>query len=114
MEQMREKMKQEAIAETKQTTKGKESGEEQSDDWTEDQTQLLIKAVNLFPAGTASRYSKNTVRCITQPVVFFWIVERASPQWRKEKKERIDCEQPLLVRVCLSTVGLLQQPAMYH
>lgn len=65
MEQMREKMKQEAIvATTQQTTKGKESGEQQSDDWTEDQTQLLIKAVNLFPAGTASRYSKNTLRCI--------------------------------------------------
>lgn len=55
MEQMREKMRQEAIAETKQTTKNKDDGAI-SDDWTEDQTQLLIKAVNLFPAGTASRY----------------------------------------------------------
>lgn len=52
---MREKMRQEAIAETKQTTKNKDDGAI-SDDWTEDQTQLLIKAVNLFPAGTASRY----------------------------------------------------------
>ena len=55
MEQMRERMRQEAIAETKQTTKNKDDGAV-SDDWTEDQTQLLIKAVNLFPAGTASRY----------------------------------------------------------
>ena len=49
-------MRQEAIAETKQTTKNKDDGAV-SDDWTEDQTQLLIKAVNLFPAGTASRYT---------------------------------------------------------
>ena len=48
-------MRQEAIAETKQTAKNKDDGAV-SDDWTEDQTQLLIKAVNLFPAGTASRY----------------------------------------------------------
>ena len=48
-------MRQEAIAETKQTTKNKDDGAV-SDDWTDDQTQLLIKAVNLFPAGTASRY----------------------------------------------------------
>ena len=53
-------MRQEAIAATKQTTKSKEDGGEVSDDWTEDQTQLLIKAVNLFPAGTASRYNKDT------------------------------------------------------
>ena len=52
---MRERMRQEAIAETKQTAKNKDDGAV-SDDWTEDQTQLLIKAVNLFPAGTASRY----------------------------------------------------------
>lgn len=57
MEQMREKMRQEAIAETKQSTKNKDNDEMVSDDWTEDQTQLLIKAVNLFPAGTASRYN---------------------------------------------------------
>lgn len=57
MEQMKEKMRQEAIAETKQAAKNKDD-EGVSDDWTEDQTQLLIKAVNLFPAGTASRYSK--------------------------------------------------------
>ncbi|KAM7437269.1 DnaJ (Hsp40) [Porites harrisoni] len=56
MEQMRERMRQEAIAETKHTTKSKEEGEEMTDDWTEEQTQLLIKAVNLFPAGTASRW----------------------------------------------------------
>ena len=55
MELMRERMRQEAIAETKQTTKNKDDGAV-GDDWTEDQTQLLIKAVNLFPAGTASRY----------------------------------------------------------
>ena len=48
-------MRQEAIAETKHATKSKEEGEEVTDDWTEEQTQLLIKAVNLFPAGTASR-----------------------------------------------------------
>ena len=48
-------MRQEAIAETKQTAKDKNDGAV-SDDWSEDQTQLLIKAVNLFPAGTASRY----------------------------------------------------------
>ena len=53
---MREKMRQEATVETKETTKSKDS-DEISDDWTEDQTQLLIKAVNLFPAGTASRYN---------------------------------------------------------
>ena len=52
---MRERMRQEAIAETKQTAKNKDDGAV-SDDWSEDQTQLLIKAVNLFPAGTASRY----------------------------------------------------------
>ena len=62
MEQMRERMRQEAIAETKQTTKSKDDDEVTSDDWTEDQTQLLIKAVNLFPAGTASRYMYN--KCI--------------------------------------------------
>ena len=55
MEQMRERMRQEAIAATRQITKSKEEGEEMTDDWTEEQTQLLIKAVNLFPAGTASR-----------------------------------------------------------
>ena len=59
MEQMREKMRQEANAETKQSSKNKENDEMASDDWTEDQTQLLIKAVNLFPAGTASRYEKS-------------------------------------------------------
>ena len=59
MEQMRERMRQEAIAETKQTTKNKDDGGV-GDDWTEDQTQLLIKAVNLFPAGTASRYNAFT------------------------------------------------------
>ena len=48
-------MRQEAIGATKQTTKSKEEEEEVTDDWTEEQTQLLIKAVNLFPAGTASR-----------------------------------------------------------
>ena len=52
-------MRQESIAETKPTTKSKDEGEEQSDDWSEEQTQLLIKAVNLFPAGTASRYNKD-------------------------------------------------------
>lgn len=56
MEQMKEKMRQESIAETKPTTKSKDEGEKQSDDWSEEQTQLLIKAVNLFPAGTASRW----------------------------------------------------------
>lgn len=61
MEQMRERMRQEAIAETKQTTKSKDDDEVTSDDWTEDQTQLLIKAVNLFPAGTASRYMSTSV-----------------------------------------------------
>ena len=50
-------MRQEAIAETKQTAKDKNDGAV-SDDWSEDQTQLLIKAVNLFPAGTASRYKE--------------------------------------------------------
>ena len=52
-------MRQEAIAGTKQTAKNKDDGAV-SDDWTEDQTQLLIKAVNLFPAGTASRYKAFT------------------------------------------------------
>ena len=61
MEQMREKMRQEANAETKQSSKNKENDEMASDDWTEDQTQLLIKAVNLFPAGTASRYYVNSL-----------------------------------------------------
>ena len=54
-------MRQEAIAETKQSSKNKENDEMASDDWTEDQTQLLIKAVNLFPAGTASRYYVNSL-----------------------------------------------------
>ena len=49
MGQMRERMRQEAIAETRQTAKNKDDGAV-SDDWSEDQTQLLIKAVNLFPA----------------------------------------------------------------
>ena len=59
-------MRQEAIAETKQAAKNKEDGEVVSDDWTEDQTQLLIKAVNLFPAGTASRYNTDC----SQPSIF--------------------------------------------
>ena len=56
MDQMREKIRQDAIAETQRASKKKDD-EEITDDWTAEQSQLLIKAVNLFPAGTASRYS---------------------------------------------------------
>ena len=54
---MRDRMKQEPAAQKVSGTKDSKIGAEKvvSDDWTEEQTQLLIKAVNLFPAGTASR-----------------------------------------------------------
>ena len=51
-------MKQEAMAQTKQVSKDSEDANGyNTDDWTEDQTQILIKAVNLYPAGTASRFA---------------------------------------------------------
>ena len=56
MDEMREKIRQDAIAETQRASKKKDD-EEITDDWTAEQSQLLIKAVNLFPAGTASRYN---------------------------------------------------------
>ena len=56
MDQMREKIRQDAMAETQRASKKKDD-EEITDDWTAEQSQLLIKAVNLFPAGTASRYN---------------------------------------------------------
>ncbi|XP_015749528.1 PREDICTED: dnaJ homolog subfamily C member 2-like [Acropora digitifera] len=55
MDEMREKIRQDAIAETQRASKKKDD-EEITDDWTAEQSQLLIKAVNLFPAGTASRW----------------------------------------------------------
>ena len=56
MDEMREKIRQDAMAETQRASKKKDD-EEITDDWTAEQSQLLIKAVNLFPAGTASRYN---------------------------------------------------------
>lgn len=55
MDEMREKIRQDAMAETQRASKKKDD-EEITDDWTAEQSQLLIKAVNLFPAGTASRW----------------------------------------------------------
>ncbi|XP_036748295.1 dnaJ homolog subfamily C member 2 isoform X2 [Manis pentadactyla] len=58
-EQMR-KEKEEAEARTRQASKNAEKssggGGNDSKNWSEDDLQLLIKAVNLFPAGTNSRW----------------------------------------------------------
>lgn len=63
---------------------------------------LLICSLLELLQGTAKTHC---AVLFTQPVVFVWIVERASPQWRKEKKLRRDCEQPLLVRVLFIYCG---------
>jgi len=58
-EQIRQE-KEEAEARMRQATKSSEKsttgGGGGSKNWPEDDLQLLIKAVNLFPAGTNSRY----------------------------------------------------------
>lgn len=58
-EQIR-KEKEEAEARMRQASKNAEKstggGGNGSKNWSEDDLQLLIKAVNLFPAGTNSRY----------------------------------------------------------
>lgn len=58
-EQIR-KEREEADARLRQATKSSEKstggGGSGSKNWSEDDLQLLIKAVNLFPAGTNSRY----------------------------------------------------------
>lgn len=77
MDQMKEKMRQDAIAETQRAPKKKDD-EEITDDWTAEQSQLLIKAVNLFPAGTAARYNCCLGRRLTigQNLLVAW----ANPQ----------------------------------
>lgn len=64
--------KEEAEARMRQATKSSEKsttgGGGGSKNWPEDDLQLLIKAVNLFPAGTNSRYFLRLVLKVLLPI----------------------------------------------
>ena len=53
-----DKMEEERLEAAQMTSKGSEGGKGKTlSEWTTEELQLLIKSVNLFPAGTVNRYT---------------------------------------------------------
>ena len=64
-----------------QSSGGGSGSRDSKDNWTEAEIQMLIKAVNLFPAGTSSR--SDAVRFVDVAVVFLSDIANTS-SWQLE------------------------------
>ena len=82
IEAIQEKEKQELLDAQRKQSAGPERSKGVKSNWSAEETALLIKAVNLFPAGTVQRYERaSSPPCASRCLVALGVVVRLVVYW---------------------------------